>query len=368
MDILTVNTGSSSVRMAAFRTAADREAELLSSAHYEEGGGKAGKLIERFLSGVESIEVGAAAHRVVHGGKRLSGPCLINEEVEAEIERLSPLAPLHNPVALRWIRACRSALGPHVPQVAVFDTGFFSSMPPVASTYALPGHILKTHEVRRYGFHGLAHKAMWERWTELKPDRRGKGRLITIQLGAGCSMTAIKDGKPLDTSMGFSPLEGLVMATRAGDVDPGLITYLAQESGLTPRELHYMLNNRSGLLGLSGRSGDMKELLEKDGRGPRLAVELYCYRVRKYIGAYLAVLRGADAVVFSGGVGENSPRVRETVLRDMGWSGLVLDSTANSATIGNEGRISSPESTLEAWVVPGDEAMVLLREAAALLL
>jgi len=301
----------------------------------------------------------------VHGGARLTSTRRIDAAVEAEIERLAALAPLHNPVALAWIRACREALGVDLPQVAVFDTAFYAHLPEVARTYALPHALCERHGLRRYGFHGLAHQALWSRWRVLRPDVADGGRVISFQLGAGCSVTAIDHGRPLDTSMGFSPLEGLVMATRGGDLDPGLVTFLQRVEGLNAADMEQLLNERSGLLGVSGTSADLRTLLAADDPRARLAIDLYCYRARKYLGAYLAVLGGADAVLFGGGVGEHAAVVRAGILAGFAWAGLRLDAVANTATVGREGRISKTDSRIEAWVIPVDEARVLATEALA---
>ena len=261
---------------------------------------------------------------------------------------------------------CRSIFGDSFRQIAVFDTAFYSRLPEAAAAYALPGELCRTHGVRRYGFHGLAHSAMLKRWQQTMPALEGGGRLITIQLGAGCSMTAIKNGRAVDTSMGFTPLEGLVMATRSGDVDPGLIAYLMKAAALSAEDIEGLLNNSSGLLGVSGTSGDMRVLLDSGEQGARLAVDLYCYRVRKYIGAYMAVLGGADAILFGGGVGENAPAVRERVLSGMQWCGIELDPALNADTIGKEGDISAASAMVRVRVIPVDEAAVLAQEAAVM--
>jgi len=362
LKILTVNTGSSSIRLAAFlmtgsglNKLADKHLKLDESAPES--------LLRSFIEDCDSKDVQCIAHRVVHGGTKLLQPCLINAEVENEIDRLSIMAPLHNPTALKWIRICRELFGNSVPQVAVFDTAFYSQMPEVAKMYALPRDICIQHRIRRYGFHGLAHSAMLRRWQEIRNDLKSGGRVISLQLGAGCSITAVKDGKAVDTSMGFSPLEGLVMATRSGDIDPEILLFLQKSGNLTADEIHKMLNESSGLLGLSGISGDMRVLLESGSPEARLAIDLYCYRARKYIGSYLSVLNGADAILFGGGVGENAPLIRELVLKDMKWCGIELDCRINNDTIGIEGRISSSSSRIEAWVIPVDEAAILVKEA-----
>jgi acetate kinase len=364
MTLLTINTGSSSVRLAAHT---DDLTRLANAHHIINGEMQATPLLAEFLRrpGVGPIVV--VAHRIVHGGERLTAPCRIDAAVEAEIERLSPLAPLHNPFALAWIRACHELLGADLPQVAVFDTGFYADLPAVARTYALPRALAERRRLRRYGFHGLAHQAMWRRWQVLQARRPVGARVISLQLGAGCSITAIRDGKAVDTSMGFSPLEGLVMATRAGDVDPGLLLYLQRAEGMTPERLEKLLNEESGLLGVSGASSDMRALLTSSDPQARLAVDLYCYRARKYIGAYLATLGGADAILFGGGVGEHAPAVRAKILDSMQWAGIVLDAARNDAAIGTEARISDLNSKVEVWVVPVDEAVILAQAAQAVL-
>ena len=364
MSVLTVNAGSSSVRLAAF---APEEAELRARGveRHDLGAGPPGELLAAFVARHLPARPRLVAHRVVHGGARLTSTRRIDAGVEAEIERIAPLAPLHNPVALAWIRAAREVLGADVPQVAVFDTAFYAQLPVVAATYALPRELSTRHGLRRYGFHGLAHQALWSRWRELRPDVPDGGRVISFQLGAGCSVTAIDRGRPLDTSMGFSPLEGLVMATRSGDVDPGLVTFLQRVEGLSAADMERLLNESSGLLGVSGLSGDLRLLLAADDPRARLAVQLYCYRARKYLGAYLAVLGGADAILFGGGVGENAAVVRAGILDGLDWARIRLDAAANTAAVGREGRISAADSGIEAWVIAVDEAHILAQEALA---
>ncbi len=334
-------------------------------ARYDAGAGDLRGLLQDFLSRHARERPALVSHRVVHGGTSGAEAARIDRDVEASIERLAPLAPLHNPAALAWIRLCREVLGSDVPQVAVFDTAFFAGLPQVAATYALPRELADRLRLRRYGFHGIAHRALLARWRELRPDVPRGGRVISFQLGAGCSATAISGGLPRDTSMGFTPLEGLVMATRCGDVDPGLLLYLQRIEALTPGGLEELLNEQSGLLGVSASSGDMRRLLETDDSRARLAIDLFCYRARKYLGAYLAVLGGADAVLFGGGVGENAPAIRARILAGMEWAGLVLDAGANAAAAGTEACITSPNSTAQAWVIRVDEAIILVRAAIA---
>ena len=363
VNLLTVNAGSSSLRLAAF-AASGAGVRLLASRHY--AGSSAGDdALESFLKEESIVGVSAVAHRVVHGGSHLTVPCRIDAAVEAEIRRLAPLAPLHNPAALNWIERCRTLLGAAIPQVAVFDTAFYAGLPAIAATYALPRDLARRHNARRFGFHGLAHEAMWRRWRAL--HARPGVAVISLQLGAGCSITAVRDGAAVDTSMGYSPLEGLVMATRAGDIDPGLVLYLQRAEGLAPDAMERMLNEQSGLLGLSGTTGDMRRLLEDATPTARLAVELYGYRARKYVGAYLAALGGADAILFGGGVGEHAPAVRWSILAGLQRLGIELDAEANRAAVGREGRISALGSAVDVWVVPVDEAALLAEKAVAVL-
>mgnify|MGYP000044069415 CR=1 FL=1 len=357
--ILTVNAGSSSLRLALFRR--DDSATPLAAERYEMVAGVdngVGRLRE-FLSATATDVVGVA-HRVVHGGDTLTAPCRIDERVELEIERWAMLAPLHNPVALAGIRAARALLR-DVPQIAVFDTAFYASLPAVARRYALPAALAPVNV--RYGFHGIAHEAMSRRWRTLNPVSATGARVISFQLGAGCSVTAIRNGHALDTSMGFSPLEGLVMATRCGDIDPGLLLYLVRRMGIPPDRLDAILNRESGLLGASGASADMRVLLESDDPAAKLAIELYAYRARKYLGAYLAVLGGADAILFGGGVGEHAASVRARILADLEWAGIVLDPTRNELATAGECRISADDSRVQVWVLAADEASALARAA-----
>ncbi len=360
--ILTVNTGSSSVRLAAFSGEGTAPVELASERRDSGGGSDPAALLRDFMRVHGLTDVKAVAHRVVHGGSNLTASCLLDQRVEEEIERLVRLAPLHNPVALRWIRASRDVLGADVPQVAVFDTAFFVALPQVARMYAIPFALSEKYGLYRYGFHGLAHQAMWRRWRERRPAGSRGGKLISLQLGAGCSIAAIEDGSPRDTSMGFSPLEGLMMATRSGDIDAGLVTFLQQQEMMTPDRLDRLLNEESGLLGVSGISADIRQLLQSEDVRAQLAVDLFCYRARKYVGACLAVLGGADAIVFGGGVGENAAVVREKILAGMAWCGIDVDPEKNCNS-GGLSRISRPASRVEVWVIAVDEGFTLASEA-----
>jgi acetate kinase len=325
-------------------------------------------LLDRVTGSLGKVE--AVGHRVVHGGDQYVAATLITEQVEAGIDALSELAPLHNPLCLAGIRGARAAFGQVLPMVAVFDTAFHQTMPDVARQYALPFDLAERHQIRRYGFHGIAHASLANGYAVHTGNPLEQVRLITLQLGNGCSVSAIAQGRSVDTSMGFTPLEGLVMGTRSGDVDASVVGYLSEREKVEPAEVERWLNERSGLLGLSGRSNDMRELLrlaehEQDKRA-EFAIELFCYRVRKYLGAYLAVLDGADAVVFGGGIGENAPEIRERICRNMKWCGLELNRNLNRAAVGlapgHAAQISKDGSRLAAYVVAADEEDWIARE------
>jgi len=325
-------------------------------------------LFDRLAGSLDKIE--AVGHRVVHGGDQFVEPTLITEQVEAGIDALSELAPLHNPSCLAGIRGARAILGPARPMVAVFDTAFHQTMPEVAKRYALPTELADRYRIRRYGFHGIAHASLANGYAAGTRNSLEQVRLITLQLGNGCSIAAIAQGRSVETSMGFTPLEGLVMGTRSGDVDASIISYLSEREKVEAAEVEQWLNERSGLFGVSGRSNDMRELLraakqDQDKRA-QFAIDLFCYRVRKYLGAYLAVLEGADAIVFGGGIGENAPEIREQICQDMEWCGLRLNLDRNRTAVGlspgRAARISTDESRLGAFVVAADEESWIARE------
>lgn len=330
--------------------------------------GQAARLVLGWLAGTANAgleQLDAVGHRVVHGGDRFLGPTLIDDRVTEEIEALGELAPLHNLPALAAIRAARATLGPAIPMVATFDTAFFRGLPERASRYAISPELADRHRVYRYGFHGLAHRYMAERYATISGRPTEQIKLITLQLGNGCSAAAIEGGRPIDTSMGFTPLEGLIMGTRSGDIDPTVIGYLAQREDVAAEEIERRLNTESGLQGVSGRSRDMRELLEAEERGDdraALAVEMFCYRARKYVGAYLAALGGADALVFGGGIGENAPLIRSRICDTLGWCGLTLDPDRNARATVTEGTISAEGSRVQAYVVPVDEEVVIARD------
>jgi acetate kinase len=282
------------------------------------------------------------------------------------IEAISNLALLHNHPSIQAIRAAKNTLGSSIPVVAVFDTTFHSNMPERACRYPIPAELTEKYHIWRYGFHGIAHRFMTERYMVITSTPLEKIKIITLQLGSGCSATAVQGGCSVDTSMGLTPLEGLMMGTRSGDVDPHLPGFLAQREGISVSEAEVLLNTKSGLLGVSGYSQDMRELLKRESEGDEnaaLAVEMFCYRVQKQIGAYLAALRGTDAVIFGGGIGENSPEVRSRISEGMEWCGMVIDKDRNKNMIGKEGRISADDAKVGIYVIPVDEAVMIARDA-----
>jgi acetate kinase len=327
-------------------------------------------------SGIGSVnniaDINAVGHRVVHGGELFQQSALIDDRVLKDIENCIDLAPLHNPKNLDGIRAARDLFGKAVPQVAVFDTSFHHSIPEQAYLYALPYHLYRRHRIRRYGFHGTSHRYVAFRYRALRGLTREQTNIVTLHLGNGCSATAIKAGRSMDTSMGMTPLEGLVMGTRSGDLDPAVVNVIARKEGLSASEVDTLLNTQSGLLGISGLTNDMRELQaelkEHDDRRVRLAIEIFCYRARKYIGAYLAAMGGADAIVFTGGIGENSPDVRARICSGMEWAGLSLDPQRNGETVGREGKISREDSKLQAYAIPTDEELLIARDTVRVIL
>ena len=322
-------------------------------------------------SGVEEIksigDIQAIGHRVVHGGERFKQSVLITDEVIKAVEDCIDLAPLHNPANLTGISATRKLFGAGLPQVAVFDTAFHQTLPDHAFLYALPYQLYRRYRLRRYGFHGISHRYVAYRYRVMRNIAREATNIVTLHLGNGCSATAIRAGNSIDTSMGLTPLEGLVMGTRSGDLDPAIIEFIAAKEGLSTREIETLMNKHSGLLGISGLTSDMRELLaearEENDRRSELAIEIFCYRARKYIGAYLAAMNGADAVVFTGGIGENSPEVRARICGGLQWIGVELDEELNrSHTDGREGLISKEGSRPSVYVIPTDEELLIARD------
>jgi acetate kinase len=303
------------------------------------------------------------AHRVVHGGEHFREAVRVDDDVLRAIDDLAPLAPMHNPICLLGIRTAAN-LYPTAQQVAVFDTAFHHSLPERAFLYALPYSLYERDGIRRYGFHGASHHYVAQRVAELLGRAGGHSRIISCHLGAGCSMAAIRDGRSLDTSMGMTPLEGLVMGTRSGDLDPGVFAHLTTHLGITASDVAELLNHESGLLGISGVSSDVRELERAAETGharAELALEVFAYRARKYIGAYLAVLGGADAVAFTGGAGANSARLRRRILTGLEGLGMSLDPVANDAADGSEALISTGDSAVSLCVIPSNEEFSIAR-------
>ncbi len=304
-----------------------------------------------------ATEIGAVGHRVVHGGEEFTGSGLITPDVIASIERFSDLAPLHNPPNLTGIRAAMHEL-PNVPQVACFDTSFHTTIPEVAYTYALPYQLYEKYGIRRYGFHGTSHRYVARRAAELLGKGKYDINCITVHLGNGCSMAAVRNGQSVDTSMGLTPLEGLVMGTRSGDFDPAILFYLA-DHGYDMAALNKLCNKESGLLGVSGESNDMRTLVQQAEAGSRrakLAIDIFSYRIKKYIGMYYAVLGRVDAIVFTGGIGENAAGVRAAACGELDPLGITMDEDLNQQMVGRqEGCVSGPESPVQVLVIPTDE-------------
>jgi acetate kinase len=316
--------------------------------------------------GVRSLaDIERVGHRVVHGADVFSGPVQITDQVLRQINALDELAPLHNASALKVIRVAQRRIGSRLPMIAVFDTVFHQTIPEEAALYPLPLDLARRHKIRRYGFHGISHRYLMSRYAQITGRPEGEVNLITLHLEGGSSATAIRQGKSIDTSMGFTPLEGLMMGTRSGDIDPAIISYLMSKENMDPNAIAKFLNRECGLLGVSGVSADTRELRQHlSNRAVNLAVNMFCYRVRKYIGAYLAVLGGADAIVVGGGIGENTTVVRERIFENFSWYGAVLDRQRNNNTIDREAPITTPESSLPVWVIPTQEGLMMARDVA----
>lgn len=322
-------------------------------------------------SNVEEItsvsDIHAVGHRVVHGGERFTQSAVVTSEIIREIEDCIELAPLHNPANIKGIMASREIFGAGMPQVAVFDTAFHQTLPEHAYLYALPYQYYRRHKIRRYGFHGTSHRYVAFRYRLIRNIPRDQVNIITIHLGNGCSATAIRGGNSIDTSMGLTPLEGLVMGTRSGDLDPLILEFLSTKEGMSLAEVESLLNKQSGLLGISGLTHDMRELLaeakENHDRRAILAIEIFCYRVRKYIGSYLAAMGGADAIVFTGGIGENSAEIRGRICDGLEWMGIRLDPSRNGSAVGGaEALVSDDGSQVGIYVIPTDEELLIARD------
>lgn len=306
-------------------------------------------------------------HRFVHGGNLFLSSVRIDEKVITQLESLSDLAPLHNDACLEGIKECYK-FGKSIPQIAVFDTAFHNSLPSVAADYAIPGDIALKYQIKRYGFHGISNAFLWEAYRKHLRHDTQNSKIITLHLGNGCSATAIHGGLSVDTSMGFTPAEGLVMGTRAGDIDAAVVEFLCLHDKKSPSEVMELLNFHSGLLGVSEASSNMETLLSlrDNNEKAKLAIDMFCYRVLKYLGAYLAVLGGADAIIFSGGIGENSPIIRDLIISKMEWYGLNLDPEANQKAVGlspgSVKRISASTSSMAVYVIATDENLYIAQE------
>lgn len=326
-------------------------------------------IVETLTSGDNPVvrdvsEIAAVGHRVVHGGEDFVESARVTDEVVRVIEKNADLAPLHNPPNLTGIRAAQRLL-PDVPNVAVFDTSFHQTVPRHAYVYALPYEFYTKHRVRRYGFHGTSHRYVALQAAKLLGKKPGEINVITVHLGNGCSMTAVRGGKSVDTSMGLTPLEGLVMGTRSGDIDPAIAFFLARKEGLDLSAIDRTLNQESGLLGISGVSSDMREVMHAAGEGDeraRLALEVFTYRVRKYIGAYWAVLGTLDAVVFTGGIGENSGTVRRMACEDLEALGIEIDEKKNQECGDEDADVSTGNSRVRVLVIPTNEELMIARD------
>ncbi|MGC9150764.1 MAG: acetate kinase [Microbacter sp.] len=321
-----------------------------------------GVLISKKHGAIGSLEeINAVGHRLVHGGERFNSSVLIDQEVISKIEECIEIAPLHNPPNLAGINAIKELL-PNVPQVGVFDTAFHQTMEPHAYLYAIPYSLYTKYGIRRYGFHGTSHRYVSRRACEFLGIDYDHAKLITCHIGNGASITAIKNGKSVDTSMGFTPVEGLMMGTRSGDVDAGVVTFLMDKEVLGTDSASTLFNKHSGVLGISGVSSDMRDLEKAIAEGnqlAKLALEMYQYRIKKYIGSYLAVLGGADAVIFTGGVGENQSGTRAAACEGMEWMGIEIDQEKNSQVRGREAVISTNDSKIKVAVIPTDEELMI---------
>jgi len=307
-------------------------------------------------------EIDAVGHRTIHGGTTFSDACLINDEIIAEMERLVELAPLHNPPSISGIRACQEKI-PGVPMVGVFDTAFHQTMPAYAYMYGLPYEYYEKYQLRRFGFHGTSHRFVSGRCLELLGNP-AHSKIITCHLGNGSSLAAIEDGRVIDTTMGYTPLEGLLMGTRCGDLDPAIVTYLMKKEQLNPEQMDAVMNKKSGLLGISGVSSDMRYVEEAAAAGngrAQLALEVFKKAVLRYIGAYAAELNGVDAVVFTAGIGENGPEIRADICANLSYLGVEFDAAANQCR-GKEVEISKAGSKVRVFVIPTNEELMIARD------
>ena len=311
-------------------------------------------------------EIAAVGHRIVQGGALFDKSVLVDEKVMEGIESLIDLAPLHNAAHLMGIRACREVLGTDVPEVVVFDNCFHLTMPPEAYMFAVPYAYYEKYKIRRYGFHGTSHRYVSARYSELTGRSLEGLKLITCHLGNGSSITAIKDGKVIDTSMGLTPLDGFMMSTRSGTLDPSVVTFMAEKENISPKEMSNLLNKKSGVLGISGKYSDDRDLTKACAEGDERAIlarDMQFYQIRKCIGSYIAALDGIDAIVFTGGIGENAPHLRENILTHMNYYGVKIDVPFNRTVWhGMEEQVSTPDSKVDVWVIPTNEELVIARD------
>jgi acetate kinase len=366
MRVLVLNPGSATLKFRLFDLAASEQPLKVGLVEHVEGSTTTAAA-RQVLEQCQAVTIDAVGCRVVHGGPRFAAPTLVTPEVLAAIRELGRLAPLHNPVAANVLESTQQLL-PKVPLVVVFDTAFHRTIPDRAGLYALPFDLSRRLLLHRYGFHGTSHRYVSGRLLREMGRSPAGSRLITCHLGNGASVCAVRDGKSIDTSMGLTPLEGLVMGTRSGDVDPGLVLHLLRAEGMSADEVDRLLNQESGLLGVGGHA-DMRDVLKAAGQGDEragLALEMFAYRVRKYIGAYAASLEGLDAVAFTGGIGEHAAEVRARIIEGLGWLGLKLDPARNRAAGKESARISADEASVQAWVIPTDEELQIARETAEL--
>ena len=326
-------------------------------------------LVDDEVGVIKSVdEISAVGHRIVHGGEKYSKSVLLDDALMEELKEVSKLAPLHNPPALIGIQACRDLM-PNTPMTAVFDTSFHQTMEPTAYMYALPYELYESDKIRRYGFHGTSHKYVANRAAEMLNRDVTNMKIVTCHLGNGSSITAVKHGKAVDTSMGFTPLAGLMMGTRTGDLDPAIVTYLMAEKGWDAKAVDNLLNKKSGVLGISGVSSDFRDLEKAAGEGNKraqLALDMFYYRVKKYIGAYAAAMGGVDAIVFTAGLGENSPDAREEILKGLDFLGFEVDLEKDNVR-GKETIFSSDNSKVKLMVIPTNEELMIAKDTKELI-
>lgn len=364
-NVFVLNVGSSGIKYALF--AFPEERRIVEGSRERAGDEPLERAVRLAIEACTPHGIEAVGHRVVHGGDRFVAPTPVTEEALEGLRELCGLDPLHGPSEVAAMEAMRALL-PGIPAVAVFDTAFHKTLPEVASTYALPAELAERHKLKRYGFHGTSYRFVSERLQSLAGN---PSRTVICHLGSGASVCALQDGKSVDTSMGFTPLEGLAMGTRCGDLDPGLVLHLLRDSKMTVAELENTLNFESGMKGIAGESGDVRVLEKRSERGDaraELALAVFAYRVRKYIGAYAAVLGGLDALAFTGGIGENSPSIRARICAGLEFLGIELDEKRNAIARAPQAALLTPDDArAPVWMIPTDEALQIARETFALL-